>query len=234
MTEKERLPEENYRGAVEEIAGTFFMNKENTTTLYIIRHGQDAVPTKENNYDQPLTPLGISRAHLVGKRLKKYGITQLISSPMLRTSQTADIIASYIGLPNQPLSDLREIKPTDDFVNFAKGLFTISQLWKASNLNSAGYFNKIFWPATPGIESGKELRSRAKNIIEAILDKYAGQKIAVVSHYAFINAYISEMLRLEGDGFFFIQDTGISVVKAYQGYRALISLNDSSHIDEQS
>lgn len=229
MTKKEPLTEEIYRDAVQEIANFFFADKKDFSTLYLIRHGKDELPTQANNYDPPLTSQGVSNAHLVGKRLASYGVTQLISSSLLRAKQTGDIIASYIGLPNQIVADLQEIKPTGDFATYARSLLETTRLWNKGMQNSRGSFNQEFYPVMPGLESGKALRARAVNTINSILNKYAGQKIAVVTHYSFINAYVSEMLGLEGDGFLLLADTGISVVRAYQEYRALISLNDTGH-----
>lgn len=229
MTEEKRLPEENYLDGVNAIVSVFLVNQENAATLYLIRHGKDEVPSPENNYRQPLSSQGVSDAHRAGEKLKTYGITQLLSSPLNRARQTGDIIGSHTGLPNQIQADLQEVSATEDFIGYARALSENGRLWVKNERHVAGRSNQLYWEIASGIESGKALRARAVKAIDTILNKYPGQKIAVVSHYAFINAYISELLGVAGDAFFFIGSTGISVVRAYKEYRAIISLNDTSH-----
>lgn len=230
METKPRSAEENYGAMLKQLASFFLVDQEDITTLYLIRHGQDVLPNEANNFDQPLTTEGVSHAHLAGKRLSNYGITQLVSGSLLRTRQTADIIGSYIGLTTQVIDDLREIKPKKDFPSCAKGLFEIVNIWKENQQSTRRRFTTLFWPARPDMENGASIRARAVKSIDAVLNQYAGQKIALVSHLGLINAYVSEMLGLEKDGFFYIYSTGICIVHAYQEYRVLISLNDASHI----
>lgn len=227
--QKEGVPDENFREAMASIADMFFVNDENASTLYLIRHGQHIMPTVENN-DPQLTSQGITHSHRAGERLKAYGITQLLSSPLLRTRQTGDIIGSHIGLPNQIVADLQELKQLKDFQSYASGFLAAAKHMSSNNRISGKRFNQLFWPDIHGLESGEALRVRAVNIIDSILNKYPGQKIAVVTHMGFINAYVSELLALNGDGFFIVENTGISIVRAYRNYRALICLNDASHI----
>lgn len=222
--------EENYGAMLKTLASLYLVNKENITTLYLIRHGKDELPNEANNYDQPLSPEGMSHAHLAGKRLSTYGITQLVSGSPLRTRQTADIIGSYTGLTNQVIDNLREVKPKSDFQSYARGLLEITTIWKEAQQSTRGRFTTLFWPDRPDVENGESARARAVKAIDAILTQYTGQRIALVSHLGLINAYVSEMLGLEKDGFFFIDSTGICVVYAYKEYRVLISLNDAAHI----
>lgn len=222
---------EEYDVMMKDMADYFLIDKENVTTLYLIRHGQDELPSAGNNYDQPLSPQGVSNVHLVGKRLAKYGITQLASSPSLRARQTADIIASYIGLTNQVIDDLREIKPLNDFQSYARGLYEIIQNCRKTQRPDGKKFRKINWPAMLGVEGGQALRTRAVNTVNSILNRYQGQKIALISHHGFINAYVTKMAGLNTTEFFFTRGTGISTIKAYKKYRVLISLNDTAHME---
>lgn len=226
----ELLPQENYRSALSAIIDTFMVNKDNITTLYIVRHGQDELPAPENGYDQPLTEAGVAHAHLAGKRLAALGITQLLSSPLRRTLQTAEIIAAHTGLTNQVIQGLKEISPTEDFPSFARALNENARHWNNNNTHDSRRFSQLSWADVPGLENRQDLRKRAATAVNSILDKYPGQQIAIVSHYGFINAYISESLGLNSDCFFFIADTAISTVLAHGPKRALISLNDSSHV----
>lgn len=65
-------------------------------TLYIVRHGEsEGNAGRFHQHDgTPLTPLGISQAQQVGKRLQHVNLSRIISSPTKRTRQTtAEIVA---------------------------------------------------------------------------------------------------------------------------------------------
>lgn len=64
------------------------------TTLYLIRHGQ-----KQSHAGDPgLTNEGIIQAQQTGRYLRQFPITKIISSPFLRTVETARYIAVELGL----------------------------------------------------------------------------------------------------------------------------------------
>lgn len=60
--------------------------------LYFIRHGDPI-------YDpDSLTPLGHRQAEAIGRRLARYGVDRIFSSPMRRAIQTAQPTAELLGL----------------------------------------------------------------------------------------------------------------------------------------
>lgn len=64
-------------------------------TIYLIRHGK-----KVGEYGDPeLTQLGHEQARQTGQYLAQLPITHLITSPSLRTRQTAEGISAVLGLP---------------------------------------------------------------------------------------------------------------------------------------
>lgn len=75
-----------------------------TLELYLIRHGIAAERGEKYPDDskRPLTAEGISSLRKEVKGLVRLGVTfdQIISSPLVRTRQTADVLAQ--GLPSKP------------------------------------------------------------------------------------------------------------------------------------
>lgn len=72
--------------------------------LYLARHGQrlDTVQkhwftSYDNEYDPPLSELGLQQARLLGQGLVTEPIDVIISSPYLRALQTAEAIATVLG-----------------------------------------------------------------------------------------------------------------------------------------
>ena len=75
-------------------------------TVWIARHGNrlDFVQpewfnTAARRYDPPLYDDGFIQAQELGQRLKPENITHIISSPFLRTIQTANEVAKILDLP---------------------------------------------------------------------------------------------------------------------------------------
>lgn len=79
-------------------------------TIILIRHaerldryleskGEDWISTALRPQDSPLSPFGIHQAKETGKYFKqKFSVTKILSSPMIRTIQTADIICGEMDL----------------------------------------------------------------------------------------------------------------------------------------
>ena len=74
--------------------------------IYLIRHGRQN--SKLCNVDVELSNEGREQAHLVGKRLAKYGIEAVYSSNLIRAKETADIINEYVKKPRFVDERLRE------------------------------------------------------------------------------------------------------------------------------
>jgi len=60
--------------------------------------GKDWISTALRPQDPELSAKGRDQAKYVGEQLKNVGVTRILCSPMIRTVQTADIIAEQLGL----------------------------------------------------------------------------------------------------------------------------------------
>ncbi|EGL62149.1 phosphoglycerate mutase [Agrobacterium sp. ATCC 31749] len=81
--------------------------------LYLVRHGQtefNAVGRWQGQCDSPLTDVGRAQAAHVASILKSQGLNQtatIVSSPLGRAIQTAEIIASTLGVDDPLTVDAR-------------------------------------------------------------------------------------------------------------------------------
>ena len=68
-------------------------------TIYFLRHAE-AEDLAESDFDRKLTPRGLQQAAKVGKFCASHGIipTVILSSPVPRAKQTAEIVAEILGL----------------------------------------------------------------------------------------------------------------------------------------
>ncbi len=163
----------------------------------ITRHGQIA-PESEfvGNHlypagEEPLSDLGREQAALLGERLKEQGFKgKILSSPYMRTLETANIIAEITGLSVIPFAPIREIFKTEEQVAKYKGL-TIEQMRKKYNRIDKGATLEYPW-WTPVVESWDEITERIKKGIAVAEELYSDEEILFVGHGASSSALIAE------------------------------------------
>jgi len=80
--------------------------------FWFLRHGEtryNAAGLSQGAIDIELNPTGRAQAERAGPLLAGQGITAIISSPMLRTRETAEIVNAFLRLPVSYEPDLREV-----------------------------------------------------------------------------------------------------------------------------
>jgi phosphohistidine phosphatase len=83
--------------------------------LYLLRHGIAIAadqPGIESDSARPLTPKGIKRMRRAARGLRRLGVSfdALLTSPLVRARQTADVVADVLGLEGQ-LEEIPELAP---------------------------------------------------------------------------------------------------------------------------
>lgn len=157
------------------------------THLYLIRHGQaDGLQADINGTLVPnagLSAKGVKQTELLRERLATTADIKadiLLSSPLQRARETAQIIAPALGLTVLIDEDLQEINLaeaeglTNEQISERFGLFRLEQ----------EPFRRI---AHSG-ESLTGFHMRTCQALDRILHEYAGQSIVVVCHGGTINA----------------------------------------------
>ena len=79
---------------------------------YFVRHGlaADAAQWRGSDFDRPLTEQGIARTAAVAKRFAKVvtaDVGAIVTSPLLRAKQTAEIVALALDLRDRLVEDAR-------------------------------------------------------------------------------------------------------------------------------
>lgn len=103
--------------------------------IYITRHGQVDLNAEYFNGDVslpkgevPLSELGKQQATLLGKRMKELGFQgKIFSSPLLRTMETAELIAKEIGSVIVPTPWMHEIFRSQPAIDIYRG-YSIEEL----------------------------------------------------------------------------------------------------------
>lgn len=89
--------------------------------LYLLRHGQTEYNVKklvQGRCNSPLTELGVEQAHIAGAWLREHGVEPdaIVSSPLGRAMQTAEVVASELGFAG-------EVRPEPGIIERAYGSF---------------------------------------------------------------------------------------------------------------
>lgn len=202
------------------------------TTLILVRHGE-SVANREGIYqgqiyDTPLTDLGKIQAKLAVGVLINIPIDRIISSPLTRCKQTAEIINEHLG---------KEIELDKDIQEISHGLWEGQTFkWVEDNY---GDLLKIWQtqPTQAQMPNGENLQNilgRVKSFLKKI--ENCNQSILVVSHDAILRTMISDLIGLPLDNFWQLHLTncGISIVTLGGKYPTIEVLNSKFHLEEVS
>jgi broad specificity phosphatase PhoE len=151
----------------------------NTTRLYLIRHGQsngNAEGRFGGHGSTPLSALGREQAERTAKVLAKEGIDVIYSSDLLRSVQTAEVLAKLVDLPVHQTTAFRE-----RHVGVLEGLTFNESKERFPNDYYALINRSVHHVITEG-ESYRHLLRRATTELKNILRNHQRERIAIFSH----------------------------------------------------
>lgn len=81
-------------------------------SFILVRHGESEANATGviATLDSPLTSKGKAQALKTAREVKKFNIDTIVSSPLLRARQTAETIASELGLPTKNIEIIDELQ----------------------------------------------------------------------------------------------------------------------------
>ena len=167
----------------------------NPTRLILVRHGQ-AHCNVSGIVGGPrsctgLTDLGRHQANLLAQRLlashTATPITAAYASPLPRTRQTADIIASTLGLPVDVDTDLRE--PDYGHADGQPWTRVVADYGAIPALHPHD-------PIAPEAEAWTDYLHRARETLTALLEQHSGTTVLVIAHGETVTAAAHLFLNL--------------------------------------
>jgi probable phosphoglycerate mutase len=169
--------------------------------IYVTRHGQN----KDNlngilngHRDLPLTELGREQAKKLAEHLKNEGATfdLVLSSPLSRAYETAEIITNTLGL----LEPTKENLLIERDFGIMSGL-NVADVAKYGDELGFEYLktDTITYFLNPeGAETFEDLLARAKNLLEKIKNQFSEKKdILLVGHGDFGKMLYCEFYKLK-------------------------------------
>jgi uncharacterized phosphatase len=149
------------------------------THLGLLRHGQTDWNINfllQGVTDIPMNQTGIEQVKLAAQAIRAEDWDVVLTSPLSRARQTAEIIASQHGYTEIIEQELLIERSFGE----AEGLSHEQWRAKYSNLD-----------VIPGGESRTQLADRSKLLLETISKELAGKRILAISHGALIRALIA-------------------------------------------
>ncbi len=189
-------------------------------TLYIVRHGETNTNLNhiiQGQSDSSLNETGKLQAKKISQRLKNIKFDNVFSSDLLRTKETAEIIALERKLKVETTKALRERRWGHLEGKSTKIIYNIEEI-KRKLSKEEGFRYKLF----PDVESDEEIASRMLTYLREIAVAYIDKTILVVSHGGVMRILLDHLgievshgatsntayIKLESDGVeFFIKET---------------------------
>lgn len=155
--------------------------KKSGNKYFAMRHGygqhmEQGVVSGLDHDSYHLTPEGRAGVLAQAETLKKNGITKIIASPLIRTQETAKIVAGMLGIdPNTIITDVRireydfgewNDKPWQEYVDYRK--------------NHLGSYDEPL-----GGSSLLETKKRFGEFMYDLEEKYQNERILIVTHGIF-------------------------------------------------
>ena len=169
--------------------------------ICVIRHGEtdwNVIGKLQGREDVPLNQNGVSQAERCALSLLKWKWKAIITSPLLRASQTAEIIARTLNT--------QEIYEDIDLIERDYG--------EASGLTVEERVVRFPDSHYTGIEDWTILRDRVYRSLLRSADRFSPDNIIVVSHGSAINSILAELSNHEiGTGKTRLKNTCINVLE---------------------
>jgi broad specificity phosphatase PhoE len=190
--------------------------------VILVRHGQ----TDENINGRisgqgpiPLNVRGEEQARLAAEVLSPLGVTHILSSPLVRARQTAEILAQRLQRPIEEVPDLREVGYGD---------------WEGKtfgDMRSHPVAHQVFNdPASAVFPNGEglvDVQRRGVQVIESVRYTYPQGIVVVVSHGDVIRTALAHYLGMPFNEYRRINlDNGaISVLELFDDWVRVKALN---------
>ena len=206
------------------------------TVTVLARHGATALSVEKRfsgrgGFDAPLSDLGERQADALAAEIAAHGdVQRIVSSPLLRTRQTAQRVADLVGLP----VDLDDGLAECDFGEWDGCTFAeVRDQWPTE----LGAWLESTDVAPPGGESFAACRERVLRARSRLVERHAGERILVVAHVTPIKVLVADavgaplgsLYRME------LKPCSISTLAWFpDGNTSMFSFAESAHLRDVS
>ncbi|MBW4031512.1 MAG: histidine phosphatase family protein [Acidobacteria bacterium] len=187
------------------------------TELYLVRHGEtnwNRQKRIQGLTDIPLNDTGRDQAEATGALLARRRWDAVVSSPLSRARETAQIIATVLGLDEPTVLD--EI---------------VERNYGAAEGLNWGQVERDFPRGTdvPGRESREQVSARVVPALIRLAERHPGQALVVVSHGGAIRAVLEEVEPSASHGM--ITNGSVHSFRLEDGALRLIAFDDPIEVE---
>ncbi|MEP6760911.1 MAG: bifunctional RNase H/acid phosphatase [Sporichthyaceae bacterium] len=202
------------------------------TTFLLLRHGATA-HTAEKRFsgsggaDPELSPEGEAQARAAAAAVVARGsVDAVISSPLRRARQTADVVAAELGLPVREVETLRECAFGEwEGLTFVE----VQEAWPDELTAWLADTNV----APPGGESFDAVAARVRRARDQLLARHPGRTVLAVSHVTPIKLLVREALTAPLSALYRMELSPASLTEIdwyVEGAASLRKFNDDAHL----
>ena len=202
------------------------------TTMLLLRHGETVHTTEKRfsgagGHDPELTIEGQRQARAAAARLAAVGgVHAVVTSPMRRARQTAELVAAALGLEVREYDDVRECAFGEwEGLTFAE----VRERWPDHLSRWLGDPTV----APPGGESFDAVRRRVKVARDKLLARYAGRTVLVVTHVTPTKMLVRDVLGAPLSAVYRMELSPASVTEIHWyagGHASLRRFSDDAHL----
>jgi len=211
------------------------------TTIVLVRHGRTALTEARkisggDGDDPDLSEVGVLDANAVATALGQIGskgswqrigpISAIVSSPMKRARQTAEVIAKHHGLKVTENENLREISFGDwDGLSHEEAQQKDSTLWQS--------WRGSWSVSPPNGESLEVFDQRLQLARQQITERHAGKTVVVVAHVMPIRGFLRWAFDAASAAYWRPQvaPCSISIIRVWGDETAeVVTVNHTAHL----
>jgi len=151
---------------------------------------------EQRPYDPPISSSDMPSE--AARKLQKYGIRQIWTSPFRACIQTAAVVARELGIDHLRVHNglgesLQEVKKS--FKNYHLQDQPLSYVTTLEAKSIAGEGVKLSWdPHSSVVREPDDLKQRAARVIQAITNSVVGEEsVLIVTHSSLLNAYMPSL-----------------------------------------
>ena len=204
------------------------------TTLLLARHGATAYSLEKRfsgtgGVDLPLIELGQQQGAALAREIARRGeATRIVTSPLLRAQQTAELIAAEAGLPLEIDALFTECSFGEwDGYTFAE----VREKWPEEMADWLASTSV----APPGGESFDSCQGRVRQGLRGLLDRYAGETIVLVAHVTPIKLLVTDAVGAPVDSVYRMELPPCSISKLAffpDGNSSMFSFAEAAHLHD--
>jgi broad specificity phosphatase PhoE len=168
--------------------------------VHFVRHGESVSNAAPGGMALPavqgdrLTDLGREQAATVARYLGDVGATRVLTSPLGRARETADILGGRLGLPIEELNELQELRESEGYEELSLEDQRLRRwsVWMAAHGDDPDYSYR-------GGETFNEISTRVRRAQERLL-ALGDENVIAVSHGIFLRFFLMNVLLADGFG----------------------------------